>query len=271
MSWPIRASIRSVRLGASSSRPVHRQIPYVRVSSPPSLRGDHQLAQQQRVARGQPAQPLAPSRRSTGAAEHRGEQVGGVVVGQRGELDVVDQVVGPQCADRQRDLARRCAACRATRGALGAGEQVDQRGGRRVEQVRVVDGEHDRPAGGLAGAARRRAQRSSPAAERPAGWSAGSTWARPPNGRPAVAMLARGRPDARTGPGQSCAALAQQPALADAGRAAEEDAPRPPVVGRRGDRRLSSPVRPTKLHGLIGAAYRAIIGPRRYRDRSEVE
>jgi hypothetical protein len=62
---------------------------------------------------------------------------------------VVDEIIGPQCTDRQRHLLS--GAQRAQHGGVRvAGDQVDQRGGRRVEQVGVVDREHHPAAGGLA-------------------------------------------------------------------------------------------------------------------------
>ncbi|BCB79668.1 hypothetical protein Pflav_060780 [Phytohabitans flavus] len=109
--------------------------------------GDHQLAQQQWVARREA--PEAVGRGGVDrTAEHLHEQRAGVGGGERGELVVVDKVVGPQCPYGQRHLL--AGAQRAKHGRVRvAGDKVDKCGGRRVEQVRVVDREHHRAARGL--------------------------------------------------------------------------------------------------------------------------
>jgi hypothetical protein len=74
------------------------------------------------------------------------EQVGGLVAGQRAQVDAVHQVVDPQ---RPHGVGRRGPAAQgADDGGLAEPrEMVDDGRRQRVEQVRVVDDEHHRPAG----------------------------------------------------------------------------------------------------------------------------
>ena len=101
----------------------------------------HELAQEQHAAL-HAVEQLCGGRRIDGAAEHRDEQLAGLVDPEGRELDALAQPVLPQ---RDDGVGRRgTGADRGEHpGGIGGHDLMDQRGRRRVEQVGVVDEHQD--------------------------------------------------------------------------------------------------------------------------------
>jgi len=182
----------------------------------------HQLAQEQGVAAGQLPQPV------DAAAVHRAAQPGveeGLDIGARelAHLKEDAQLVLPQRAERIRPrLVTPHAHHR--EGLTGGHELMHQRRRRVVEQLPVVDAQHEPAPGGALGERVTRTGQQLHALGR--GWSvAGRSAANAPSG------IDRAERDARThSTAQPCArelsGLGRQPRLADPGRPGDHDATR---------------------------------------------
>ncbi len=191
-------------------------------------RGRHQLAHEQGVARGQPGEFLGRPGLDR-PAQHRGEQVVGLGLGQRRQLGVLEQPLGPQRRDRRRHRLGRAQRAQ-QRGAL-ANEQVGEGGRGRVEQMRVVDREHDGPA------VRVVVQRVDGPAQQPGGgetgrWVGWQHLGQAAEGQAGAGDVGRGHVH-RVLPGRKLAdRLLQQAALAHPGAAAEDQAVIVAISGR---------------------------------------
>ena len=148
------------------------------------------------------------------------QQVGRLGLGERPEFDAFDEVVGPQRADR---VGQGLAGPDRTedRRAFGARHVVDKRRRQRVEQVRVVDREHDRASGGLP------VQRVDGPSQEPGRGGAGRLVGRQDRGQPAERQAGGRRVGGSVPHRQPVGVdggdtLPQQPALADAGGSTED-------------------------------------------------
>jgi hypothetical protein len=148
---------------------------------------------------------------------------------ERAELDPLDQVVGPQCADRVgHGLAG--AHRRQDGRVLGPGDVVHERGRQRVEQVGVVDRHDDRPARGLP------VQRVDGPAQQPGWRTAGRLVGWKHLGEAAQRQAGGGRVGGRGPHGEAVRVerghpFSDQPALSDTGGSAKDQAATRGAVG----------------------------------------
>ena len=200
-----------------------------------------QVPQEQRAALGQGPQPVRGGRLDR-TAEHPGDQAGGLGDVQRGQVQAREVVVLPQ---RRHRVGRRLPGPERDHDRCQPpyDHAVQHDRGVLVEQVRVVDGQHQRPlpgelvqrpADGLGGVAGRDVEQ---AGERTEGQG--------PGGRAAV-----GPDDGRTPAPGNRQRLAGEPGLAHPGRARHHDPRRTGPDRRRDPAQLLVPAgeRPRPLH-----------------------